>query len=190
MATQRSPSPVSRRAALAGLGAGSLGLGLVAPAQHAMAENSSLADHPLTGMWLATLPGGVAPSFFGADGTVLLAWPICEQAADGKVTYSTPAVGTWESVGERSGYFNVVQALSDDTGAFVGTRSLHGYPVVREDGRAFLDDGRKMRVYVRDGSNTLVEIRGEDGNSPEISGVRMSPGSPGFPGRTGPLAGS
>lgn len=83
------------------------------------------------------------------------------------------------------GYFNVVHVLTDETGRFAGTRSMHCYPVVSEDGTSFADDGSKIRIYVRDESNSLMAILGEDGNSAPISAVRMSPGSPGFPGPTG-----
>jgi hypothetical protein len=185
MFIQRSSHPVSRRAALAGLGAGSLGLALAAPTRQTAAESSSLADHALTGAWLVTLPGGVAPSFFGADGTVLLACPTCEQNAAGQIVYSTSAMGTWESAGDHGGYVNVVQVLTGSSGGFMGTRSLLWYPEVSEDGQSFLGDGATMRVYLRDSTNTVIAIRGEDGDLPPLAGVRMSPGSQGFPAPAG-----
>jgi hypothetical protein len=181
MFTRRSSDSVSRRAALAGLGAGGLGLALTAPARSAAAESSSLADHPLTGAWLITLPGGVAPSFFGTDGTVLLACPTCEQNAAGQIIYSTSALGTWESANDRVAHVNVVQVLTDSSGGFVGTRSLRWNPYVTVDGQSFVCDGTSMRVYLRDSSNTVIAIRGEEGDLPSLSGVRMSPGSHGFP---------
>ena len=185
MSIQRSSASVSRRAALAGLGAGSLGLALAAPAPQVRAEQASLAEHPLTGTWLMTVPGGVAPAVFAADGAVMLAWPACEQNAAGQIIHSTPALGTWESSGGRVGYVNVVQVLTDSGGAFVGTRSRLWYPEVSEDGQSFLGDGATMRVYLRDSTNAVVSMRGEGGEMSPLSGVRMSPGSHGFPGPTG-----
>lgn len=185
MFTQRSSHSVSRRAALAGLGAGSLGLALAAPTRQTAAESASLGDHTLTGAWLVSLPGGVAPAHFSADGTVLLACPTCEQNAAGQIIYSTSALGTWESAGDRAGSVNVLQVLTDSAGAFVGTRSLLWNPEVSEDGHSFLGDGATMRVYLRDSTNTVIAIRGEDGDLPPLSGVRMSPGSHGFPAPTG-----
>ena len=185
MTVQQSPSAFSRRTALAGLGAGSLGLALAVPTRQARAEGTSLAEHPLTGTWLLTLESGVAPAVFAPDGTVTLAWQVCGTGSNGALEYTTAGVGTWKSTGERGGYVNVLQVLADETGAFVGTRSLHCYPEVSEDGRSFLDDGVQIRVYVRDAANTVTAILGEDGDSAPMTGIRMSPGSPGFPGPTG-----
>ena len=185
MFTERSSHSVSRRTALAGLGAGSLGLALTAPAGQAGASQASLTDHPLTGTWLLSLDGGVAPAVFAADGTVTLSWQVCGARSIGAVEYTTSGVGTWEGKGERGGYVNVLQVLADEMGAFLGTRSLHCYPEVSEDGRSFLEDGVQQRVVVRDASHTVTAILGVDGDSAPISGIRMSPGSPGFPGPTG-----
>jgi hypothetical protein len=185
MFNQHALSSMSRRAALSGLGAGGLVLAAGAPIRRASAEETGAADHPLTGAWLVSTATYAAPVIFGADGTVFVAWPICERGPEGTLTYSTPGVGTWESTGERRGYFNVVQVLSDQTGAFVGSRSMHCYPVVSEDGKSFEDDGSMIRVFVRDGSHRLITVLGEDGESAAISATRMSPGSPGFPGLKG-----
>ena len=185
MFAQRSSAPVSRRVALAGIGAGGLGVAVGLPARQAEAENPDLAAHPLTGVWLVTMGETVAPTSFGADGSVQLTCPVCERGVSGSNTFVTPGVGTWTSTGGRGGYFNVVHVLTDETGRFAGTRSMHCYPVVSEDGTSFADDGSKIRIYVRDESNSLMAILGEDGNSAPISAVRMSPGSPGFPGPTG-----
>lgn len=185
MSAQRSSPTVSRRAALAGLGAGSMGLALAAPTRQATAEQAGLVEHPLTGTWLLTLRSGAALSVFAADGSVTLAWQVCSTGPDGAFEYTTSGVGTWESTGGRGGYVNVVQVLSDEAGAFRGTRSLHCYPEVSEDGRSFFDDGVQTRVYVRDASNNVTAILGENGDSDPIFGARMSPGSPGFPGLMG-----
>jgi hypothetical protein len=164
------------------------GSALAAPAKGANRGGTTPADHSLVGAWLLTFSTGIAPSYFGADGTALISWPACEQGTDGLVRYTTPGLGTWECVDERKGYVNVVQVLSDAEGYFLGSRSLHCYPVVSEDGESFEDDGQAIRVYVRDGANSLADILGKDGDSAPMSGVRMRPGSPGFPGQSGSIA--
>jgi hypothetical protein len=78
----RATTRVSRRTALAGLGAGSLGLILAARAQHAFAQDAtptdhiSRADHPLVGAWVVTesdaQPVPIATyAIFDVDGTWL-----------------------------------------------------------------------------------------------------------------------
>ena len=70
---------ISRRTALAGLGAGGLGLALSARGTSAQ-DATAMADHPMVGMWLAMAnpprrgedPQFPAPSLFAADGTVIL----------------------------------------------------------------------------------------------------------------------
>jgi hypothetical protein len=152
----------------------------------AQEESDSLADHPLTGMWLAMAnpplpedPQFAAPSFFGADGLVLLMGPPT-QAGPGGVQYASPYVGTWEADGERRGHFTVVQALSDAEGTYMGSITVDGYPVVSEDGQTFIDDGSKVMVTIRDGSGALVQQFPGAGSRP-ITAIRMGPGMPGFP---------
>jgi hypothetical protein len=187
MFTQRSSAPVSRRAALAGLGAGGAGLAVAASARSVHAEGASMAEHPLAGAWLVSISPGMATALctLDKDGTALVAVPICEDNGSGAVSYTTPGIGTWQSEGSRGGYVNVVQVLSHATGALIGTRSTHYFPVISEDGKSFTAEGRFTRVVVRDSTGALIKVMGEDGELPEISGVRMSPGSPGFPGPAG-----
>ena len=55
MTTSNPVSTVSRRAALAGMGAGGLGAALVATASHAAAQDatpSPMAGHPMVGTWI------------------------------------------------------------------------------------------------------------------------------------------
>ena len=187
MVTQRSSTSVSRRAALAGLGAGGAGLAVAASTRSVHAEGASMAEHPLAGAWLVSTSPSMATAIctLDKDGTALVALPVCEDNGSGTVAYTTPGIGTWQSEGSRGGYVNVVQVLSHATGALIGTRSTHYFPVVGEDGKSFTAEGRFTRVVVRDSTGQLIKIIGEDGELPEISGVRMSPGSPGFPGPTG-----
>ena len=187
MVTQRSSTSVSRRAALAGLGAGGAGLAVAASTRSVHAEGAAMAAHPLAGAWLVSTSPSMATAIctLNQDGTALVALPVCEDNGIGTVAYTTPGIGTWQSEGSRGGYVNVVQVLSHATGALIGTRSTHYFPVVGEDGKSFTAEGRFTRVVVRDSTGELIKIIGEDGELSEISGVRMSPGSPGFPGPTG-----
>jgi hypothetical protein len=151
------------------------------------AEVARLTEHPLAGAWLVSTTPGMATALctLDKDGTALVALPICEDNGGGTVSYTTPGIGTWQTEGSRGGYVNVVQVLSHATGALIGTRSAHYFPIVSDDGKSFIADGRFTRVVVRDSTGTLIKIMGEDGDLPAISGVRMSPGSPGFPGPAG-----
>ncbi len=60
MTTSNTSQSVSRRTALAGLGAGGLGVALAATVRHASAQDTtpaSLAGHPLVGTWHRPCPG-------------------------------------------------------------------------------------------------------------------------------------
>ena len=158
----------------------------VAGAAVAQEESDSLADHPLTGTWLAMAnpplpedPQFAAPSFFGADGSVLLIFPPTQAGPEG-VQYGSPYVGTWEADGERRGHFTAVQVLSDAEGTYVGSITVDGYPVVSEDGQTFIDDGSKVIVTIRDGSGAIVQQFPGAGSRP-VTAIRMGPGRPGFP---------
>jgi hypothetical protein len=146
----------------------------------------SLADHPLTGDWMAMAnrppPGAPqvpAPSHFGADGSVLLVFPPTQVGMQG-VEFVSPHVGTWEADSARRGHFTATQLLSDATGAFLGSVTVDGYPEVSEDGQTFLDDGSKVMVTIRDATGTIVQQMPGAGGPP-VTGIRMAPGVPGFP---------
>jgi hypothetical protein len=152
----------------------------------ASATEPSLAEHPLTGTWLAMAnpplpdsPQVAAPSYFGADGSVLLMFPLTQAGPQG-VQFNSAYVGTWEADGERRGHFTAVQLLSDANGTFLGSVTVDGYPVVSEDGRTFIDDGSKVTVTIRDPGGAIVQQFPGAGGRP-VTGIRMSPGSPGFP---------
>src|SRR5689334_14316768 len=98
----RSPSAITRRTALAGPGAGALGLalaprGLGASAQDAtpVATPFPLAGHPVIGVWQITLEAGnpgsaVALFYFGEGGEFTVA------ASENNIH-----VGAWRATGER-----------------------------------------------------------------------------------------
>ncbi len=163
--------------ALAGFGVARAG------AQDASADR---AGHPLTGVWLAMagpmLPENLplpAPSVFAADGTVVLSFPISDVGRDGPVLTSS-AVGTWEPNGPRRGHFTAVQTMSGMDGAYLGSVTIDGYPEVSEDGQAFIDDGSRATITLRDPAGTVVGQFPAVGDRP-VTAIRMSPGTAGFP---------
>ena len=105
---------VSRRTALAGLGAGGLGLALAAArpgsaGQDAAAE--AIADHPIVGAWLVrnpTDPPTASPASFTADGVMTIAWTPSYVDPQFGAVFQATAIGAWEPTGERSIRFTVV----------------------------------------------------------------------------------
>ena len=187
MTPSRSSTAVTRRAALAGLGAGGLGL-VLATAHPAAAQDAAadLANHPLTGTWMGLAnpplpddPQVFGPALFGADGTVLLLFPLTQVGPQG-VQFNAPYVGTWAADSERRGHFTAVQLLSDANGANLGSVTVDGYPEVSEDGRTFVDDGSRVLVTIRDPAGAIVDQFPGAGARP-VTGTRMGPGNPGFP---------
>jgi hypothetical protein len=181
MTTQHPTRSVSRRTALASLGAGGFAL---ATAGHTVAaqDSSALADHPMVGVWMAVTPEGPAPSFVMADGSFHHSSAPISVDADGAITYWSPQNGVWEPDpdNERGIHFTSVQNIHDATGALTGTFTVDGYPVASEDGQSFYDDGTRVRLTLRDATNTVTMVLGEDGSLPPIFGIRMAPGAPGF----------
>jgi hypothetical protein len=101
MTKSASASPVSRRTALAGLGAGGLGLAPAAPVSRAAAQTADMATHPVVGLWQfdAGTPAPVenpdpnwAYEIFHADGTHIT-WVGLEVGS---------ALGIWRPTGERT----------------------------------------------------------------------------------------
>jgi hypothetical protein len=189
MSTSRIATSLSRRTALAGLGAGGIGVALAAPGRLAAAQDApsaDLADHPLTGTWLAMAnpplpedPPFAAPSLFGADGTVLLVFPPTQVGPQG-VTLNAPIMGVWAPDSERRGHFTAVQPLSDANGAYLGTVTIDGYPEVSEDGQTFIDDGSRAVATIRDAAGAIVQQVPAVGDRP-VTAIRMGVGTPGFP---------
>jgi hypothetical protein len=193
---QESPS-LSRRTALAGLGAGSLGLFFGTHAALAAAPNretgsaavipaSDLVDHPLTGLWLSlvALPSNpdlvvAVPTIFGADGSAVMIYP-CTEANGNGVHIKGAAIGTWAPIDDRSAHFTTVQVLSDMDGGYVGTSTFDGYPLVSDDGQSWEVKSEFDRSTVRDASHAIVRsIQGPSKNP--FHGFRMTPGNDGFP---------
>ena len=193
MTTSRTVAPVSRRAALAGLGAGSLGAALALAGRPAAAQGTDLAGHPLAGAWLAManppLPGlpFAVPSFFNADGTVVLLFPPVAAGPQGP-QFQAAVGGTWEADGDRRGHFTAVQALAAADGAYLGTVTIDGHPEVSEDGEGFVDADPRSTVTIRDAAGAVVQQVPAITDRP-VTARRMAPGRPGFPAGT-PAAGT
>jgi hypothetical protein len=188
---------LNRRAALGSAGALAAMVGLGRSASPALAQDANLAEHPMAGTWLAMAnpplpddPQIAAPSLFGVDGTVLLMFPLSQRGPQGPV-FNSACVGTWEPDGERRAHFTAVQSLSTADGTFLGTATIDGYPEASEDGQTFVDDGSKVMVTIRDATGVIVDQimpTGQPAGRP-VTGVRMAPGSPGFP-AAAPTAGT
>ena len=150
----------------------------------------SLADHPMTGTWLAMAnqaPGAAqvpVPSYLGADGTVLLVFPPTQVGMQG-VEFVSPYMGTWEAETARRAHFTATQLLSDANGAFLGSVTVDGHPEASEDGQRFVDDNTLVMVTIRDAAGAVLQQVSGAG-APPVTGIRMAAGAPGFPeGATG-----
>jgi hypothetical protein len=176
-------TPVSRRFALAGLGAGGLGLALATTARQMSAQDTTaeaMANHPILGAWMVAAPTGLALAVFHADGTNVQGVPTAQAGPQG-VTFTGAQVGTWEPVGERGIHFTGVQLLTDATGAFVGSITIDGHPVVSEDGQTIVDDAPETTITMRDAAHNVVEVVTPYPGGVPATGVRMGVGAPGFP---------
>lgn len=155
MGTPRSDPTVSRRAAVAGLGAGGLGLALAARGTAAQDAGADLSGHPLVGSWAVLTLGGVVPQIHGADGSIIAFFPPTYVDPVLGLTFQGPALGRWEANGERGGRFTFLQALSDADGAYVGTFQLSAGIEAGEDGETWFGNNQP-RIIMRDGANTVV----------------------------------
>ena len=101
MTNHRPDRSVSRRAALAGLGAGALATTVRSASTHD-ATPVAMAGHPLVGTWTVPFAGpedpvGPALNSYGADGIVTQIDPIRGNAS-----------GAWEAAGPRTGLVTLV----------------------------------------------------------------------------------
>jgi hypothetical protein len=175
---------LNRRAALGGIGAAAaaLGLGHLDRATAQDATPTPLATHPLAGTWLAMTVGGLSPSIFAPDGSVVLEWAVSyvdPAFPDLDVVFNTPGIGTWEPLDERNAHFTVVAVLSDAKGTYLGTATVEGHPLVSPDGQTFNDLEPETRVTLRDAANQILSD--QSGIVPGVTATRMSPNSVIFP---------
>src|SRR5215203_3589177 len=119
MTTRRSDRSVSRRTALAGLGAGSLATALGSASPASAQDGIDLSTHPLAGTWAVTTTGGIVPQHHGPDGAIVAYFPPNYVDPALGLTYQGPALGQWEADGARGARFTFIQALSDADGAYV-----------------------------------------------------------------------
>ena len=151
MPTQPTDRSLSRRTALAGLGATGLGLALGSSATAQEASLSDLAGHPLTGTWAAFPPNYVDPAL--------------------GLTFQGPALGRWEADGERTGHFTFIQALSDANGTYVGTFQLADELEVSADGQTW-SGATSAHIIVRDAANNVLVDEEFSLDSP-VTGTRI-----------------
>jgi hypothetical protein len=180
---------LNRRGMLGGAGVLAATLGLAGSASPVHAQDANLADHPLTGTWLAMAnsllpedPQFPAPSLFAADGTVLLVFPASQVGPQGPF-FNAPVMGVWEPDSDRRGHFTAVQLMAAADGTFLGSVTIDGYPEVSEDGQTFIDDGSQVMLTIRDATGAIVDQivpTGQPAGRP-VTGVRMGVGEPGFP---------
>ena len=123
MTNSRSNSTVSRRFALASLGAGGLGLTLAARSHRTAAQEGAgdLASHPLVGLWQLPIIGpdaAVSPwafQIYHADGT-MSSW---------NAGLTAGVLGLWRPTGERTAdVLWVMQDVADDGAALTLTFRL------------------------------------------------------------------
>jgi hypothetical protein len=181
-----SPSTVSRRAALAGLAAGGIGVALGTSVRLASAQDA--ASHPIVGVWNAQTPAGPALANFQADGSVTFGAPPSYVDPALGVVFQSASIGTWEPTGERSIHGTWIYMLSDGNGTFLGTVTIDGYPEVSADGRSLTDDQSRAMITIRDAAGTVLqEIAGA--GAPPVNANRVAVGQPNFPPGT-PTAGT
>jgi hypothetical protein len=188
MTTPGIDAALSRRTALAGLGAGALALAQTQRSAGA-AQPMSTADHPLAGVWLAMAnptypdnPQFPAPSVFAADGTVVLGFPPAEIGMDGTMQFVGSPIGVWEPYDEQTGHFTAVQAIADQTGMLVGSVTIDGHPRVGDDGTTFVDDSSLVTVTIRDADGAVVTVVPPGTPGRPVTAAKMRVGNPGFPG--------
>ncbi len=162
---------LNRRAALGGVGVAAAAIGLSKVHRATAQEAADLANHPLTGTWAAMTPGGVVPQTHGADGSFIAAFPPNYVDPMTGLTFQGPALGRWESTGERTGQFTFIQALSDSDGVYIGTFQLSGGIEASEDGQSWVGY-TPPRAIVRDATNT-VTFDQELPIEPAVTGARI-----------------
>ena len=161
---------MSRRATLAGLGAGGVGIALATLPRATSGQDATPAPgmHPIVGSWLVdTLTGDPRnpPALFlcAADGT-------CAQSdLDG-----TDAYGAWQATGESTADMTLVFLERDEQGSFAGTTKIRGNVDVAAGGGSFTARATVQRI------DRYNIGSGEYGPVP-ASGTRIVPEAMGTP---------
>jgi hypothetical protein len=113
----RSPGAISRRTALAGLGAGSLGLALAATTRQADAQDATpfpMAGHPIVGTWIVDRN----PDDAADPPTAIVV------AADGGwIDPVLGVAGTWQATGPHSAAWTAIGLLDGGAGGYFALRT-------------------------------------------------------------------
>jgi hypothetical protein len=183
MTTPNTNDAISRRTAIAGISATGLGLALAATTHHASAQNATptiMASHPILGVWMVqNNPPNIGIIF--ADGTLINVGVSSAVGPDGALGFASPGAGTWEVLDDRAIHVTFVEFHTDATGAFTGTLTFEGYPVLDEGGQTWTDDGSKVKLTFRDAAHNVTMVIGGDGSIPGVTANRMGPGVSGLP---------
>jgi|SwirhisoilCB2_FD_contig_31_8434233_length_955_multi_5_in_0_out_0_1 hypothetical protein len=184
MSNRTTADLVSRRSALAGLGAGGLGLAALTVSSPASAQDASadMADHPMVGTWLAgRAPNDIGVAHLSSAGLMYTnTGPTIGVGPDGKIVYSDAPVGSWVPVSERGVHFIFTHRTYDEAGALTGYGSVEGYPEASEDGMTFWDEGTQVTVTLMDPNGTVTQVIGPGLTDAAIGGVRLIPGKSGY----------
>lgn len=182
MSRSQATQAVSRRTALAGLGAGGLGVALAATVHPAAAQDAEMVNHPMVGTWLAgRAPNDLGITHISPDGNFLLNYsPTVGVGPDGALIYNDPNMGAWVPVSARGIRFFFTWRSYDAAGVFIGYGSVEGYPVASEDGMSFWDDGTQVIVTNRDPNGVVTQVIGPGLTDAGIGGVRLVPGKSGY----------
>jgi hypothetical protein len=145
MTASRTIDPVSRRTALAGLGAGGLGLAFGARSVAAAAQGLTPAGHPLVGTWFLTTssanPTNADDLFIlHADGTYI------EANADGSVR-----LGVWEPTSPTTATLTITAYSRDAAGASLGGITIRLTITLNPDGNSYTAEGT-IELTAPDGS--------------------------------------
>jgi hypothetical protein len=168
MTQSRPIGSVSRRTALAGLGAGGLGLALATRVRSTAAQDAAATGHPYIGIWLVDRD----PDSSADSPTINI------MTADGAVIDPLLAVGgVWEPSGPRSAMFTLLTLIDGGLGGYVvirgfddvdeagmNTSGKYSVTIVGTDGvvlRSVEGRSRATRMPVQpmeDGGNPMAEI--------------------------------
>jgi hypothetical protein len=194
MSTPRATSNLTRRSALAGLGAGGFGMALGSSASAAPKTAAiSTAGHQAVGTWLLMTSATPTILMLTADGLAMSCGmvnhvkvsPISPAgypggamgaAAHGPVIFSSPSMGFWEATSDRELHVALTAIETDGDGAFIGTTTIESFPVIGEDGMSFTDDGLRTSATARDATFSVVAAA--TGGSVALTAHRIAAGFP------------
>jgi hypothetical protein len=168
MTTSRTTATVSRRTALAGLGAGSLGLALAATTRHAAAQEGTPANGgpDLAGSWRVVVTASTGRTFvtlstFGTDGTAVTSTQPAQPAPPGSppgVVFFSAAHGAWEATGPTTANFTFVHLRASSEGQPLGTTTPRVSITLGADGDTF--SGEFVTTLADPAGNVVATLTG------------------------------